>query len=117
MELSVQDEINGAIKNAIKKTIETGLGGYDSPLIKIVGMVIQSHEKEIYDMLNSEFSQMMSSEELKITMKQAFNKKLANTLIDKLGGELEKTVNKLKADPATRARITLAVDKIISEHK
>jgi len=32
-----------------------------------------------------------------------------------MGGELEKQVNKLKSNPETRARITLAISDIISQ--
>ena len=46
-------------------------------------------------------------------LKDALNAKLAKTLISRMGGELEKQVNELKANPATRAKITLAINELI----
>jgi hypothetical protein len=40
---------------------------------------------------------------------------LAKQLIQMFSGELEKAVNQLKSDPATRARIVLAIEQIVSQ--
>jgi len=41
--------------------------------------------------------------------------KLAKVLISKMSGELEKKVNELKQDPTTRAKITLAINKVMED--
>jgi len=47
-------------------------------------------------------------------MKEEMKRKLARVLITQFGGELEKSVNKLKSDPTTRAKITVAIDSVIN---
>jgi hypothetical protein len=55
----------------------------------------------------------LSDESFRDQIKAALRTKLAKVLIERFGGELEKQVNTLKSDPATRARITLAIEEII----
>ena len=46
-------------------------------------------------------------------MKDALNNKLAKVIVARMGGELEKQVNALKANPLTRAKITLAIEQCL----
>jgi hypothetical protein len=36
-------------------------------------------------------------------------------LISQYGGEIEKTVGKLKADPTSRAKMTIAIDSVMND--
>lgn len=111
MEQRILEQIN----NAIGKAIIEELVGYDKPLSKLTGQVIEDHENEIYNIIDKEVSTLINSRTFKEELKTALNSKLAKILINRLGGELEKQVNSLKQNPATRAKITLALDNLIKE--
>ena len=42
-------------------------------------------------------------------------RKLAKVLISQYGGEIEKTVGQLKANPTSRAKITMAIDSVMTD--
>ncbi len=107
----VLDAANKAITEAIVKE----LVGYKSPLSLIVERVISAHDAEIYNLVDSEVVNLLTAGDFRASLKEALNAKLARVLIQRMGGELEKTVNELKANPATRAKITLAITGIIDE--
>ena len=104
-----------AANSAITKAIVKELVGYKSPLSLIVERVISAHDAEIYNLVDSEVVNLLTADDFRASLREALNAKLARTLIQRMGGELEKTVNELKANPATRAKITLAVAGIIDE--
>ena len=110
-EQKVLNEVNEAISTAIRAKLE----GYNSPLKLVVDTVIDEHKDKLHELINGYVVEALNSDDLKAQIKEGMNKKLARTLIDRAGGELEKRVNALRADPITRAKIDLAIDKIIQE--
>jgi len=111
MDQVILNQVNKAIGEAIK----TELIGYNKPLSKICERVLEANNAQLFELINGEFHQLLDSKDFKVEMKAALNSKLAKTLVSRMGGDLEKQVNHLKADPTTRAKVTLAIDKIISE--
>lgn len=111
----LETQILKNIKSSMGKAIETELVGYNKPLSKLTERVVNSHEVELYDLINAEFSEMLNSKDFKDELKIAINSKFAKVLVARMGGEIEKRVNEMKSDPIARAKITLALDKIISE--
>jgi len=100
---------------ALGKAITDELTGYQKPLSKIVERVINSHSSEVYNLVNDEFVTLLTADDFRSTLKTALNDKLARVLISRMGGELEKQVNELKANPQTRALITLAISGVVAE--
>jgi hypothetical protein len=108
-----EDAILKSACKAIEDSIKAELAGYQKPLSKIVLDVIDRHHAELEKLVDASLCGLIASEEFKVALKKALDDKLAKVLIDRMGGELEKQVNALKANPATRAQITLAIDRII----
>jgi len=113
----MEKEILHLAENAVKQSIIKSLTeGYGNPLSKLVGQVIDNHSQELTNIIDEEFSSMITSKEFKRGLKTALNEKLAKVLISRMGGELEKQVNELKQNPVTRAKITTAINKVIEEN-
>ena len=113
--MELENKILSQVNTAIGKAITGELVGYNKPLSKLTERVVSDHEQELYDLINCEFEALLNDKDFKEQLKIALNAKLAKTLISRMGGELEKQVNTLKADPTTRAKITLAIDGVLNK--
>ncbi len=109
----MEKEILATIKQTIETSVVSELTGYNKPLSKLISRVVDDHDADLYTLINNEFSLLLSSKAFKKGIKDALNKKLATTLISRMGGELEKRVNELRANPSSRAKITLAIETIV----
>ena len=104
-----------AIKNGIREGIKTQLtSGYSSPLEKLIKEVVDQNAGVIKAMLLEVFGSITKDDEFKKDIITQTRHILAKVLIQRFGGEIEKSVNVLKSDPRTRAEITLAISKIVS---
>ena len=115
--MDIEKEIVKSAKEAINKSIVDSLVGYNKPLSTLCSQVIQDNSTDLYKLINDEFSELLNGKGFKQSLREALNKKLASTLINKMGGELEKRVNDLKQNPETRAKITLAISAIIDQQQ
>lgn len=114
-ESNMNKQILDQINKSIDESIKAELIGYNKPLSNTVNDVINAHRQEVFDLIDGEFSELITSDDFRSHLKAALNKKLATILVSRMGGELEKQVNQLKQNPETRAKITLAISKVIDE--
>jgi len=110
LESQVVQQARAAFREAIEKT----LIGYNSPLNKIIEGVIGRNSLALDDLLSEAIAGLIRDAKFRQEMKDAARAKLAKLLIDKMGGEMEKQVNLLKSNPATRARITVAIEEVVA---
>ncbi len=113
----IEKNILSAVREGLQKAVTEKLTGYNSPLDAVLKGVIDSHCAEIRGLLVSAVSEAVKDVEFCQQIRDAMRSKMAKVLIEKFGGELEKQVNQLKSDPATRARITLAIEEIVKPTK
>jgi hypothetical protein len=106
-----------AIREGLAKAIDAKLSGYNSPLDKIIADVIKLNVVEIRKLLLDGIGSALKDQDFRQQIQQVVRQKMARQLIEKFGGELEKQVNLLKSDPATRARITVAIEDIVKGAK
>lgn len=108
-----EDNLLKAAERAVYESITKALiNDYRGPLNEAVNSVIKKHQCKLEQLMESAYLAVLDSEGFKQEVKSALSDKVARTLVSKLGGEIESQVNALKADPATRARITLALTEI-----
>lgn len=112
---SIEDQIAQHIGEAVKKATDAYLTGYNSPLNPIINAALSRQSAAIASTLDAALDSLTKSDEFKAQLIEALNAKLARTIISKMDGELEKRMNDLRANPATRARITLAIENIVKE--
>lgn len=113
--MDLEKDILQSAQNAISASIIESLTKYNSPLNELCSQVINDNSESLYELINDEFTGLLNGNGFKKSLKEALNKKLASTLIQKMGGELEKRVNELRQNPETRAKITLSISKIIED--
>lgn len=108
------------VRDAIREGIKTKLGSpHNNPLDKVIADCISRHNIEISGMIGEAILTLLSPVKIKgqpnfrADFIDECRKIIAKQLLAKFGGEIEKTVNVLKSDPSTRAKITLAVDECV----
>ena len=110
----MKQELIGQCKQTIDKALHEALTSYSSPLVSAVKDALFDESEKLKQISQAAVSDLLNSEEFTLIMKEEMKRKLARVLISQFGGELEKSVNKLKSDPTTRAKITLAIDSVVN---
>lgn len=113
MKIDAEQILQNAIRDGIISGIKTKFDGYNSPLNDLIKSAIESKNNKFREMLEDAISSCMNDDTFRNQIAEAVRAKLAKTLIQRFGGEMEKQVNVLKSDPTTRARITLAIEEIV----
>jgi hypothetical protein len=114
--MDINEQIAKAINAGIVEGIKTQLTrSYQNPLDKLIEQSINERSGELKGLIREAIDSCASNEEFRQQVIQQTHAVLARTLVQRFGGELEKQVNALKSDPATRARITLAIEEIVSK--
>jgi hypothetical protein len=113
MEIDADKLIANAIREGLSKAVQERICGYQSPLNPTVDAVLNAKRDEFTALLRESLEDCLGDKSFRKTIADAVRTKLARTLIDRFGGELEKRVNELKSDPSTRARITCAIEDIV----
>lgn len=113
--MDIESEILKAAKSGLADAFNKELVGYNKPLSVITQKVIAKNEDEIFSLINDEVVNLIGGDGFKEALKDELNRKLARTLIERMGGELESRVNELKQNPETRAKITIAISQIIKD--
>lgn len=108
-------ELLGQCEKAINKCIIDAMGAYNSPLNETVKDSLSEHKPKLQSMANEAISDLVNSVEFKILMQGEIKRKLAKVLISQYGGEIEKTVARLKQDPTSRAKMTVAIDVVMND--
>jgi len=111
----MEKELLDMCAKTVDKALHDALTSYNSPLVKAVNSALEDEFENLKNIASVAVSELTCSDEFKQTMKTEMKKKLARVLISQYGGEIEKSVVKLKSDPATRAKITVAIDSVINE--
>lgn len=109
----LEKNILAAVREGLSAAVLEKLNGYNSPLDGMLKSVIDQNAAAIRTLFTDAITTATSDAEWRESIASAVRAKLARTLIEKFGGELEKQVNALKSDPTTRARITLAIEEIL----
>jgi hypothetical protein len=117
MELDVEKLVKDALNSAIYKGLEEklsaryGKGVFDD----LYASVLKQQESTLRAILTEAVSVPLSDAEFRKQIIAGIRQKMATMLVQRFGGEMEKAVNALKSDPATRSRIVLALEQIVAE--
>lgn len=113
--MDLEQVLEQAICEGMREGVKTRLGQYGSPLEKVLTDVFAAEHQQFRAIFHTAIKSAVEDESFRNEIIKAIHVKLAKILISSFGGELEKHVNALKSDPATRARITLAIEEIVKE--
>lgn len=113
MQIDADKLLEESIRDAVRGSFVEKLKGYNSPLDGLLKQAIEKHSGALFSMLSDAVDSFLKDEQMRADIAAAVRQSLAKQLVQKFGGELEKQVNVLKSDPATRARITVAIAEIM----
>lgn len=115
MNIDFNQRIEQEVGNAIKEAVSETLAGYNSPLKPFIEQAVKKNAGAIVDMLNAAVSRAVDNPNFIATIDEAVSHRLAKLLVNKFDSVLEQEINKLKADPIQRAKITLGMNELINK--
>jgi hypothetical protein len=113
VDINTDQLFENAIRDAVREGVKSKFSGYNSPLDAIFKASIDAHSGKIRQLFEDAIATCITDQEFRETIATEVRRSLAKLLVRRFGGELEKQVNVLKRDPATRARLTLAIEEIV----
>ena len=107
-------EVENMIRDGMRDAIKSKLSAtYSNPFDKLMQKCIEDNSESFRSLMAESISSCMLDNQFRNDIASSVRSNLAKILVQRFGGELEKQVNVLKSDPATRARITLAIEEIV----
>lgn len=113
--MEIEKLIANEVHDALVKVLKDRLGGYGSPLSKMVDDVVVQNQSEIKELLKEGIKEAVTQEAFREEIKSAFAHTLARSLMNEFKGEIEKQANEMRRQPEFRARVVMAIEKIINE--
>jgi CHASE3 domain sensor protein len=101
-----------AISSAISKVL---CDDYNSPLKKLVNIVVDEHSYELKQIISESFSQVIKTDDFKKSIVNAFSHKVSRAIISNNDGLFDKVSNELKQDSIFKAKMSLAVANVVEE--
>lgn len=105
----------GNLSEAVNRAVQERLGGYQSPLLKLIDDAFKIHDNKLRELVYEALGQSLDRQDFKQAIKQAFDHKVARTMVDHLSGSIDKAINAIKSDPTIKAKMVLAIEAIIKE--
>jgi len=115
MPISLESNILSAVQSSMDKAIKEALGGYNSPLIKLVQNVVETHSPELRKIITEAFEEVIRTDDFKRAIVSAFSHKVARSIISNNDGLYDKVSNELKQDATFKAKMALAVAAVVEE--
>lgn len=110
-----QEILQSAQKAVGESIIKVLTSGYDSPLTKLVKLVVDENSVELKQIISDSFTQVIRKEEFKASILNAFSHKVARTIISNNDGMFDKVSNELKQDVIFKSKMALAVSNVVNE--
>lgn len=111
--MDFEKEILNGLNDGIQKSIKEQMGGYNSPLTKMIESVMDKNRESIMNKMDSALKTVIENPDFKSALIEEFNRKVAKTLLSGLEGLVEKAANSFKQDPTIRAKMVMAIQSII----
>ncbi|WP_086931560.1 hypothetical protein [Agarilytica rhodophyticola] len=114
-ELEIQ--VLNTAKNSVAQAISDTFSGYNNPLNKLCGSVVDSHSDELKEIFEDSIRSIVKSDDFRKSVKEAMNHKIARALVSKMEGTVDQAVNTLRQDPTIKAKMVIAIENIIKENE
>jgi len=113
--ITLEKDILGTVQSSIQKAIYESLTKYDSPLVKLVSVVVNENSVELKQIISESFNEVIKKDEFKQAIVDGFSHKVARTIISNNDGLFEKVSNELKQDSVFKAKMALAVSNVVNK--
>lgn len=112
---TLEKDILQTAQLAINASVKDVLTKYDSPLAKLVKLVVDENANELRALISDSFTQVIRTEDFKKSIVDAFSHKVARSIISNNNGLFEKVSNELKQDTIFKSKMALAVANVVNE--
>lgn len=106
---AIDKAIMDGIRQGVVDRLKSSYG--NDALAKAVNDSLERNRKHLENMIDDAISQMIK-QDFRDQMIVEMRDIVAKRLVAKFGGEVEKQINELRANPATRAKIMTAITEI-----
>lgn len=113
--IALEQNILSTVQQSIQAAIEQSLMKYDSPLTKLITIVVDEHSQQLKQIISDSFDDVIQKEEFKESIRDGFAHKIARTIINNNDGLFEKVSNELKQDAIFKSKMALAVANVVNE--
>lgn len=107
--------LEGIIMDGVRDAVKTKLGGYGTPLDKIINDVISQRQSVIAQKMTAALDTVIAGDEFATALQYEFRHKVAKTLVSKMEGAVEKAANEVRNNPVLKAQLIQAFNMIIRE--
>ena len=111
---NLEEEILNATKTILINGIKA-LDGYNNPTKSLVNSVIEEYEPSISLLFKNAVETTIRSDNFKEELQKLISQRIVRELVSQSESSIARIVQKMKQDETFRARLTLAVDNIITE--
>ena len=111
---NLEEEILNATKTILINGIKS-LDGYNNPTKSLVNSVIKEYEPSISLLFKNAVETTIRSDNFKEELQKLISQRIVRELVSQSESSIARIVQKMKQDETFRARLTLAVDNIVTE--
>lgn len=112
-ELFSKTDIENILFDALSERVGERLKGWNSPLNTVIDSVVDGKTEELRGIVSRALDLVVKNKTFEKQIQEEFTRKVAKSLVGKLEGAVEKAVDKIRQDETLRARMILAIEKII----
>lgn len=112
---NLEGDILKIAQQSVAEAIKSALTGYGSPLTKLVLEVVEGDKTFLKGIISESFDKVIKTEEFKASIVAAFSHKVAKSIISNNDGLFDKVSNELKQDAVFKAKMSLAVSRVVEE--
>jgi len=107
-EFDIKDVVKEALLSKVADSINHG------QLHKLIDIVVLERSPQLEAVINKAFDGAFADKEFEQILISEFKHKIAKTLVSKLEGTVEKSVNEFTRNPIIKAKLILAIENIIN---
>lgn len=113
--ITLEKDILRTAQIAMNESIQKVLTDYNSPLKKLVEVVVSENTTFLKQLISESFNTVIRTDEFKNSIINAFSHKVARNIISNNDGLFDKVSNELKQDAIFKSKMALAVSNVVEE--
>ena len=113
--ITLEQDILRTAQIAMNESIQKVLTDYNSPLKKLVDVVVSENSLFLKELISDSFNTVIRAKDFRDSIINAFSHKVARSIISNNDGLFDKVSNELKQDAIFKSKMALAVSNVVEE--
>ena len=113
--ITLEQDILQTAQIAMNESIQKVLTDYNSPLKKLVEVVVSENSTFLKQLISESFNTVIRTDDFKNSIINAFSHKVTRSIISNNDGLFDKVSNELKQDAIFKSKMALAVSNVVEE--